>query len=57
MDSREVAVRAVLAETYGKENEELWWNRWRGFFLACSELFNYNNGNEWLVGHYLFQKK
>lgn len=24
---------------------------------GCSELFNYDNGEEWGVGHYLFQKK
>lgn len=28
--------------------------RWRMFFLAVAELFNYDSGRQWGVGHYLF---
>ncbi|KAE9403851.1 S-adenosyl-L-methionine-dependent methyltransferase [Gymnopus androsaceus JB14] len=30
--------------------------RFRVFYMACSELFNFNEGQEWGVGHYLFRK-
>ena len=30
--------------------------KWRMFYLMCSESFNYNNGGEWMVAYYLLQK-
>ena len=56
MDKNMNIIRPILAATYGADKVTLWTARWRGFFLACSELFRYNNGNEWYVSHYLFQK-
>jgi cyclopropane-fatty-acyl-phospholipid synthase len=46
----------VLAETYGSDLAERWLQRWRIFFLACSELWGYANGEEWLVSHYRLKK-
>lgn len=56
MDSRKPAVMPILRETYGDENADRWWMRWRMFFMACEELFAFNDGHEWYVGHYLLRK-
>ena len=57
MDAHKEAITPILAATYGAENVEMWRNRWRIFYMACAELFGYNNGQEWWVGHYLFEKR
>ena len=56
MDSRRDAVMPILADTYGVENADRWWSRWRMFFMACEELFRFNDGQEWYVSHYRFTK-
>ncbi|MBT8091139.1 MAG: cyclopropane-fatty-acyl-phospholipid synthase family protein [Gammaproteobacteria bacterium] len=56
MDSRRNAVMPILAGTYGEADAGRWWMRWRMFFMACEELFRFNQGNEWFVSHYSFIK-
>ena len=56
MDSRRNAVMPILEETYGKEQADRWRMRWRIFFMACEELFAFNDGREWYVGHYLLKR-
>ena len=55
MDSAKAAIMPVLVSCYGEDQAGLWWQRWRMFFMACAELFDYDEGNEWYVGHYLFR--
>ncbi|MBU2677413.1 MAG: cyclopropane-fatty-acyl-phospholipid synthase family protein [Gammaproteobacteria bacterium] len=56
MDSRRSGVLPLLSETYGEKDAGRWWMRWRMFFMACEELFRFNDGQEWFVSHYLFKK-
>ncbi len=53
MDIRRDAIEPILHDTYGNE-ASLWQARWRIFFMACAELFAYNQGTEWMVAHYRF---
>jgi cyclopropane-fatty-acyl-phospholipid synthase len=46
----------ILAKAYGEDQAEIWFQRWRLFWMACSELFKYKGGNEWPVHHYRFCK-
>ncbi|KAF9227149.1 S-adenosyl-L-methionine-dependent methyltransferase [Gyrodon lividus] len=39
----------------GKEEGRKAFYRFRVFYMACSELFNMHDGQEWGVGHYLFK--
>jgi cyclopropane-fatty-acyl-phospholipid synthase len=56
MDARREALWPILANTYGADAVTTWWMRWRIFFMACAELFGHNDGQEWWVGHYLFER-
>ncbi len=56
MDRQKAQLMPLFARIYGQDFANLWWMRWRMFFMACAELFAYNEGQEWFVGHYLFTR-
>lgn len=56
MDDSRQQIIPILQSAYGAEEAIRWFNRWRMFHLACSELFGFKGGNEWFVSHYLFAK-
>jgi len=56
MDYHKAYILPLFKKTYGEAEAAHWWARWRLFYLACAELWNYNNGREWIVSHYLFHK-
>lgn len=47
-------VMPILAQAYGDALAPLWFQRWRMFWMACSELFGFDDGRQWLVAHYRF---
>ncbi len=56
IDARRDEALAVLAEVHGEEAANRWLQRWRIFFMACAELFGHQQGQEWWVSHYLFER-
>lgn len=57
MDKHKKEIMPMFETTYGKEQALKWWVYWRIFYMSCAELWRYNDGNEWMVSHYLFKKK
>ena len=56
MDANKDSIMEIFLKTYG-DNAKLWFQRWRIFFMSCEKLFGYNNGSEWGVSHYRFNKR
>ena len=53
MDANRQPVLTLFEEAYGTGQAVTWFNRWRVFYMACSELFGFKGGDEWFVSHYL----
>ena len=56
MDNNKQILMPVFRKSYGENDASVWWVRWRLFFMACAELFAYEDGQQWHVTHYLFNK-
>ena len=57
LDMNRAAARKILASANGLSEAAVLLQRWRMFFLAVAELFNYQNGQQWWVSHYRFSKR
>ena len=57
LDKNREKVMPIMRDVYGRENADIWFQRWRIFFMACAELWGFRDGKEWLVSHYLLKKK
>jgi len=56
LDDARDDLAALMAATYG-DDADLWWQRWRLFFMSVAELFGHDDGQQWWVSHYLFDKR
>lgn len=54
LDKNRTPAMDILTQVYGHDAHR-WFQRWRMFFLAVSELFGYDQGTEWFVTHLLLE--
>ncbi|MGD9411274.1 MAG: hypothetical protein PVJ54_05415, partial [Desulfobacterales bacterium] len=57
IDRHRSEILPIMQKVYGVADAERWLQRWRIFFMACAELWGYRSGREWLVSHYLLEKR
>ena len=57
MDRARASILPLFESTYGRADARKWWVYWRVFFMSCAELWGYRGGEEWIVSHYLFQRR
>jgi Cyclopropane fatty acid synthase and related methyltransferases len=56
LDAARSRALPILREGYGDE-AEIWFQRWRMFYMAVAELFGFRGGEEWGVAHYRFVRR
>jgi cyclopropane-fatty-acyl-phospholipid synthase len=57
LEAHRKEIMPILEGVYGSGDASRWFQRWRIFFMACEELWGYENGEEWLVSHYRLKNR
>jgi cyclopropane-fatty-acyl-phospholipid synthase len=57
LDRNRSTIVKIMQEVYGLEDAGRWLQRWRIFFMACAELWGFDNGREWIVSHYRLKRR
>ena len=57
LDKNKKLVMPLLKDVYGNDEQaNIWFQRWRLFYLSVAETFNFANGQDWVVMHYLLKR-
>ena len=55
LERKKTTALAIFDKT-GYAKPTLEFQKWRMFYLMCSESFSYNDGSEWMVAYYSLKK-
>lgn len=56
-DQHRERIQALFEQDHDPQSAAVWLQRWRMFFMACAELFGYQQGEQWGVAHYRFIRR
>ena len=56
MDQNKSKILSLFERSNNSSTAKRKFHFWRLFYIACAEIFGYDNGNEWVVSHHLFKK-
>ena len=56
MDQNKREILSLFERSYSSIMAKRKFHFWRLFYIACAEIFGYEDGNEWVVSHHLFKK-
>ena len=56
LDNNKTEIFKILDASENPDPAQILWQRWRMFVMACEEMFAYEDGETWMVGHFLFEK-
>ena len=57
LDDNRTGVLCRFEDDLSPADAKRQFQRWRMFVMACEELFAYDNGRQWLVGHHLLARR
>ena len=57
MEFKRDEIVRLFERTYGEKQAERWFQRWRMFYMAVSEMFGFDEGRQWGVAHYRLCKR
>jgi cyclopropane-fatty-acyl-phospholipid synthase len=57
LDARRPEALSILEPVYGRKGAKQALGNWRLFLISTEQIWKWNDGNDWMVSHYLFSPR